>query len=241
MKVVLMYHDIVTESDKSSGFQNSSAFQYKTNAHSFEEQVKALSPKKVTFSFDDGGISFLKTAAPILEKYGHRGLFFIATDYIGTPGFLDIPQIRELEDRGHIIGSHSCSHPENMTLLSEEDIAMEWIGSINILENILGHKVEYASIPNGFSSRDVISKAHSAGIRHLYTSSPTDEITHYDSMQIYGRYVIHNKMSTSCVQAIIESKFVRQRIHIKYILLEGLKKVLGRQYKNIKDKLLNAR
>ena len=50
-----MYHDIVTKNDKSSGFQNKNAFQYKVEECAFEEQVKALQGKDVVFTFDDGG------------------------------------------------------------------------------------------------------------------------------------------------------------------------------------------
>ena len=89
-----MYHDIVTKTDKSSGFQNDSAFQYKVEESAFEEQVKALQGKDVVFTFDDGGESFLTKIAPILEKYGFKGVFFISTKYIGTQGFLTKEQVK---------------------------------------------------------------------------------------------------------------------------------------------------
>lgn len=105
--ICLMYHDIVTRDDKSSGFQNESAFQYKVNEKDFEKQVKALRGKDVIFSFDDGGVSFITEAAPILEKYGFKGFFFISTKYIDTPGFLSREQVKCLAEHGHCVGSHS--------------------------------------------------------------------------------------------------------------------------------------
>ena len=50
----------------------------------------------------------------MLERYGWPGYFFVATDWIGRPGFLNAAQFRELDSRGHVIGSHSCSYPERM-------------------------------------------------------------------------------------------------------------------------------
>lgn len=233
--IVLMYHDIVTSTDKSSGFQNESAFQYKVEKVAFEEQVKSLQGKDVIFSFDDGGESFLALAAPILEKHGHKGVFFIATDYIGTPGFLNAAQIKELEERGHVVGSHSCSHPHNMAELTDEVIEKEWSESVKALEAILGHVIKYASIPNGYSSPLVISKAKKAGIEYLYTSTPTDKVTQKDNLSIIGRYVVHDRMSTSEVLSIVDSFVTRRKKHIKWLALETVKKMLGGKYDKVKS------
>ena len=78
-----MYHDLYIQSGAESGFQNESAFQYKIQVDEFEKQVKAVVDYcrehieiQVDFTFDDGGVSFLTLAAPILEKYGLKGIFF---------------------------------------------------------------------------------------------------------------------------------------------------------------------
>ena len=234
-----MYHDIVSDCDSSSGFQNESAFQYKVNKQSFEECVKSCPPDKVLFTFDDGGYSFLSDAAPILEKYGHFGVFFIATDYIGTPGFLGAEQIKELDARGHIIGSHSCSHPHNMREQKNEAIEKEWSTSVKVLENILGHKVEYASIPNGYSSSIVIEKAKTAGIKYLYTSTPISRIKEINGMKIIGRYVVHDKMSNDEIISIIGSKLTRQKKYLRWLAIEFLKFILGSHYDSVKAKLIS--
>lgn len=233
--VVLMYHDIVTKDDKSSGFQNESAFQYKVEESAFEDQVKALQGRDVVFSFDDGGESFLSLAAPILEKYGHQGVFFITTDYIGTPGFLNAAQVKELEERGHVVGSHSCSHPHNMAELSDEDIEKEWSESVKALEAILGHTIKYASIPNGYSSSVIIAKAQKAGIENLYTSTPTDKVAQKKNLNIIGRFVVHDKMSTSEVLSIVDSSATRKKKHIKWLALEIAKILLGGKYDKVKS------
>ena len=238
MSVVLMYHDIINDVNPVSGFQDSAAKQYKVTASDFEEQAQALSPEKAVFTFDDGGESGLTIAAPILEKYGHRGIFFIATDFIGAPGFLSAKQIKELESRGHIIGSHSCSHPENMSLLSEEAIAKEWTESIRQLEDILGHKVEYASIPNGYSSGVIIDEAQKTNIRYLYTSEPTTRVINKNGMLLIGRYVVHNSMNTQEVCNIVNSSTVRKTKLLKWYMIETVKLVLGKKYEKVKAFIL---
>ena len=235
MSIVLMYHDIVTKDDKSSGFQNESAFQYKVEVGKFEEQVKALSDRKdVVFTFDDGGVSFLTIAAPILEKYGKSGVFFVSTKYIGTGGFLTKDQVKELEERGHIIGSHSHSHPDNIAALSAVEIDKEWGESARILKEILGHEVTMASIPNGYGSKEQNASAMCAGITELYTSVPTTKANSLGEQKIIGRYVVHRDMSVEDVVSIATDKNRQRKMYLRWWVLEQAKKILGSSYDRVK-------
>jgi peptidoglycan/xylan/chitin deacetylase (PgdA/CDA1 family) len=231
----LMYHDIVTSDDKGSGFQNENAFMYKVNLSSFEEQVAALKDCDVKFTFDDGGESFITNAAPILEKYGKRGIFFISTKYIGTKGFLSKEQVKELYDRGHQIGSHSHTHPANISLLNKQDIYEEWKMSIYLLSEILGDKVSTASIPNGYDSKDVVDAASRVGIKYLYTSKPTDKEKQKKDVILYGRYVVHSSTNTKDVVSIVSSKIKRVSMYAQWRALEAIKLVLGNKYDKFKS------
>lgn len=235
MSIVLMYHDIVTKDDKSSGFQNESAFQYKVEVGKFEEQVKALADRRdVVFTFDDGGVSFMTIAAPILEKYGKRGVFFISTKYIGTGGFLTKEQVKELEKRGHVIGSHSHSHPDNIAALSVAEMDAEWQESCKILKDILGHEVTFASIPNGYGSKELNAFALRAGITELYTSVPTTKKVSSGGQNVIGRYVIHRDMSVEDVVSLVTDKNRQRKMYLRWWVLEQAKKVLGSGYDKVK-------
>ena len=118
MQIFLMYHDVYIHDYNESGFLKDSTKQYKISVQEFEQQVKAVAEYcrdhddiKVDFTFDDGGKSFATVVAPVLEKYGLRGIFFISAKYIETETFISFDQIVELKRRGHIIGSHRNSHP----------------------------------------------------------------------------------------------------------------------------------
>lgn len=237
--VVLMYHDIVTANDKSSGFQNKNAFQYKVEESAFEEQVKALQGKDVVFTFDDGGESFITKAAPILEKYGFKGVFFISTKYIGTPGFLTPEQIRELAEIGHVIGSHSHTHPEIFTKLSSEEIKQEWQLSSQVLKDILGEGDYTASIPNGYASKEILDAAIQYGFNTIYTSQPTTKTKTYKNGKLIGRYVVLDGMSTSDVVKMVTSKGCQIKMAVKWHLLNVVKKVLGSSYDTFKAKILH--
>ena len=232
-----MYHDIVSKDDKSSGFQNESAFQYKVLDIAFEEQVKALEGKNVEFTFDDGGVSFLTVAAPILEKYGRRGIFFISTQYIDTPGFLTSEQIKQLAARGHQVGSHSHSHPADMAHLNDDSVRDEWRTSVEILDNIIDEHI-LASIPNGRKSKAVVNWAQASGINCLYTSQPTCRVKTINGMTLRGRYVVHYGMTADDVTNIVDRSSVRRKLLVRWYVLSAAKTVLGPMYKAIKSKLL---
>lgn len=239
--VYLMYHDIVCHDDKSSGFQNDNAFQYKVDVTRFEKQVKVLQGHDVVFTFDDGGDSFLTYAAPILEKYGKKGVFFISTKYIGTKGFLNENQIKELSARGHIIASHSHSHPSNISSLPEEEIFNEWKKSIIILRNIIGTNILEASVPNGYTTKSVVNAAMKNGIVKLYTSEPTIKPRSECGLTLIGRYVVHSNMSEEDVLELVTNRKLQYKKYLIWSSLRFVKMLLGGYYDKIKSLMLNRK
>ena len=73
-------------------------------------------------TFDDGGKSAVTRVAGLLEKYGWHGHFFVTAGQINRKGLLNTEQIRRLRREGHVIGSHSFSHPVRMSHCSKEEI-----------------------------------------------------------------------------------------------------------------------
>ncbi|NLI35987.1 MAG: polysaccharide deacetylase family protein [Bacteroidales bacterium] len=249
MKIIsLMYHCVYKDDILESGFINNTALAYKLRASVFENQVALIADyciknrkpmASVTFTFDDGGISFYNIIAPILEKYGFKGTFFIPTAYIGTKGFLNKEQIVELYHRGHIIGSHSHTHPENLSELSPKQIDYEWQKSIDLLSTIIGNIVTVASIPNGFESKNIIESAKRYGITRLYTSNPTTSYKEVEGVTIIGRYALQSNFSNQYVLSILHSKSTRLRIQMRWIILQIAKEILGKKYIEIHKILFN--
>ncbi|UUO23434.1 hypothetical protein FGD67_09515 [Colwellia sp. M166] len=220
--ITLLYHDVVKNNDyQSSGFQSSDADYYKLDENEFIAQLDAIKAKysykaedltllhkneqnDIAFyiTFDDGGSSFLTTIASLLEARGWLGIFFISTDYIGTPGFLIKEEIVELRKRGHVIGSHSCSHPKRISSCSYQELINEWKKSKEKLEIILGEEVETASVPGGFLSKDIEHSAAEVGYKSLFTSEPQKTIYEIDGCQIVGRYAVTRGTSATQVLAL---------------------------------------
>jgi peptidoglycan/xylan/chitin deacetylase (PgdA/CDA1 family) len=191
--IVLLYHDVLDPArSHPSGFPGSDADLYKLERAEFERHLDAIKDAgaDVRLTFDDGGASAHTVIGPLLEERGWRGHFFIPTDYVGRPGFMGPDEIQDLHVRGHIIGSHSCSHPPRISHCSPKEIEREWRESIGVLSSILGTHVETASVPAGFYSSEVARYAAAAGIRTLFTSEPVTSVHEVNGCAIVGRYSV---------------------------------------------------
>lgn len=238
MKIVLMYHDVISDAFPKSGFQKVGALQYTLDSRTFSEQVSKCLKGNTIFSFDDGGDSFYNEIAPVLEQNNQKGIFFISTQYIDTPHFLTKGQIKELDESGHVIASHSHTHPAKISSLSREECLKEWKESKQILESIVGHEVTAGSIPGGAVSNMVIDCMIDVGYKDIYTSEPTTKVRCYRGAQIIGRYGITRYMNNRTISRLINSKYYRNKLLVKYHVLRYAKIVMGTQYNNIKQLFL---
>jgi peptidoglycan/xylan/chitin deacetylase (PgdA/CDA1 family) len=208
MPVTLLYHDVVEAGCyDSSGFPGAGAARYKLTVEEFRQHLAAIAAASArssppVFTIDDGGSSSVQIAAD-LEAYGWRGQFFVTTDRIGSPGFLDAAQIRALRAGGHVIGTHSCSHPARMSACSDDRLVWEWRVSCERLAEILKEAVTAGSVPGGYYSRRVAETAAAAGMQVLYTSEPTTTDWAVYGCRVAGRYAVYRGTSARVVAALV--------------------------------------
>ena len=135
--------------------------------------------------------------ADALERHGWRGHFFVTSSRIDGPGFLQRGTIRDLRRRGHVIGSHSHTHPLRMSHCTEARLRDEWHRSIATLSDVVGEGVTCASVPGGYHSDLVARTAADAGVRFLFTSRPTSRAHRVGDMWVIGRYVLQRSTSAA--------------------------------------------
>jgi hypothetical protein len=242
-KLSIMYHDVV-ENDNyaASGFGGEGAKIYKLDRKDFARQlatIQAGGGGEVLLTFDDGGASAYEPVSGMLEQYGWRGYFFITTDWIGRPGFLNTEQIRKLDQRGHIIGSHSCSHPTRMAREPRERLVKEWKESTERLTTIVRHPVTVASVPGGYYSRRVAEAAAEAGIETLFTSEPTAMVRTVNGCRVLGRYVIMQGMGPEWAAGFATGKLApRLRQALLWNAKRAAKALGGETYLRIREAIL---
>ena len=250
--ISIMYHDVVANGDiRSSGFAGAGADIYKLDRDEFARHLDGIhaspirtsdewtQPRPVFLTFDDGGESAHSNIAPMLEQRGWRGHFFITTDRIGTPGFVQREQIRDLDARGHIIGTHSCSHPARISSCTAAELRHEWEDSSAILAELTGKPITVASVPGGFYSNAVGEAAARAGIRVLFTSEPTTRVAREGDCLLLGRYGVWRGMPPSTSSRLASGAFLpRWRQSVWWQVKKAAKALPGDPYAKLRDALL---
>ncbi|HEV7643602.1 MAG TPA: polysaccharide deacetylase family protein [Pyrinomonadaceae bacterium] len=116
-------------------------------------------------TFDDGSTTHLETAAPILEKYGFTGWFFVPSGWViekhGVKGekpwfvkeieVLTHEQLKRLDEK-HIIGCHTDTHCRLSADVPAEKMRDEILGAQKEMEELLGHPVRLFSWTGGEES-----------------------------------------------------------------------------------------
>jgi peptidoglycan/xylan/chitin deacetylase (PgdA/CDA1 family) len=262
----LMYHDVIGPSAvAASGFPGVDADRYKLDVGLFDRHLFAItravtragaeriagvraltwrkpaSPPAVVLHFDDGGASALHVADR-LEHTGWRGFFHITTDRIGTPGFVGEADVRELAARGHVIGTHSCSHPSRMSSLPLAEIVREWVDSRARLEQVVGGPVTVGSVPGGFSSPAVIRAADRAGLELVFTSEPTSHFEWVRGCLVLGRYAIRRGMPARVAAELAAGAILpRWEQWASWNAKKALKRLGGRHWLAARARVLASR
>ncbi len=208
--ITLLYHDVVPAGHSDlSGFRGADADVYKLDCGEFHRHLLAIKESlrrepatglellshpvngehcPVLLTFDDGGVSALLYVADMLDEFGWKAHFLVTAGRIGTDGFLNHTQIRELRRRGHVIGSHSYTHPVRMARCSAAELDDEWRRSVLSLAEILAEPVQVASVPGGYYSRHVALAAARSGIKLLFNSEPVTRSQMIDGCLVLGRF-----------------------------------------------------
>jgi peptidoglycan/xylan/chitin deacetylase (PgdA/CDA1 family) len=255
--ITFFLHDVVDGGSAPSGLQGNTSFHYKISSSHFKSLLQVFgsftqnrrlnvtdliggagSPQ-ILLTFDDGGKSAITQIEPILRDFGWIGHFFVATKFIGQTGFLDRGDIQELSKRGHIIGSHSHSHPTSMANLDADTLRSEWQVSIEILSEILGTPVKTASVPGGSYSSRVAEAARGFGIKALFTSQPTRKVRRVGDCLVLGRFGLTNGTPPSrAAQICSQNPWVIGKERLLWNFLACAKWGLGGSYLKIRKYLL---
>ena len=96
----------------------------------------------IILSFDDGLLNNYENAAPLLEKYGFTGLFFVSSGLADGTEYMTYEHMKDLLKRGHVIGCHTYTHHRMDESDSDETLNHEISEAGMKLEQELGSPVD---------------------------------------------------------------------------------------------------
>jgi len=89
--------------------------------------------KGIVLTFDDGYLSDYTFCVPILLRFGFKAVFFVTTGRIGTPGYLNWEQLKEMTGKGMSVQSHGVSH-SFLSEMKNQEVIQELLESKNLIE-----------------------------------------------------------------------------------------------------------
>jgi peptidoglycan/xylan/chitin deacetylase (PgdA/CDA1 family) len=130
---------------------------------------------RVALFFDDGWKNQYDEAFPILKEFGFKATFAVITDYIGLDretfrARMNLTELRELQNSGMEIASHTKTHPHILNL-THERLIDEILNSKKALTQ-LGFNVKTFVYPYGEWNQTIIGYVKEAGYKCARTIKP---------------------------------------------------------------------
>ena len=128
-----------------------------------------LPKKPVLITFDDGYADNYTNAFPILQYYGMRATIFVIPAFVGKYNYyLTWEEMQEMENGGITFESHTLNHYK-LEELPDDEIRSELLNSKQILEENLGHPVEFLAYPTGTYNLHIAGIAKAVGYKGAFT------------------------------------------------------------------------
>jgi len=165
-----------TVSEKSFDYQMNFIKRHGFNAITFADLVQGIKEghqfarNTVVLQFDDGYQDNYTYALPILKKYGLPAMVFLVSDKVGTPNYVTWDEVKEMEKYNFLAGAHTRHHlylPRLNSTEAQDEIA----GSKKVIEDHLGHSIDYFSYPQGGFTAEVKRLVKEAGFKAAVTTN----------------------------------------------------------------------
>ncbi len=150
--------------------------------------------KQVAISFDAAwGADKTQGIMDILEEYEVGGTFFLVGFWVDKYGDL----VKEIDERGFEIGTHSNTHPD-MTKLSADAMEKELTTCVDMIENITGKNVELFRPPYGAYNDTLIKTSEKLGLIPIQWSVDSLDWKGISAQEITTR-IINNAKNGSII------------------------------------------
>lgn len=183
----------------------------------------------VVLTFDDGHVSNIVIALPVLREFGFTATFFVTTGRVGTSNeWLSWDDSCALQAARMDIQAHGHTH-RFLDSLTESEQREELETPLRLLDAHLGEGCRHLSFPGGRYSRASIALARQLGYAALCTSEPgLNAVEGRYRGRTLRRYVVHQGTSRAEFMKIV----ARDTSHAiskyrEYALKKLVKRALG--------------
>jgi peptidoglycan/xylan/chitin deacetylase (PgdA/CDA1 family) len=161
------------------------------DAYDFFIDNKPVPEKSIILTFDDGYVDNYVEALPILKEFEFKATIFVITSLVDkVPDYMSSKQLKEMQDSGMDIESHTANH-EHLKELTYEKQVITLQDSKDFLEKILNKEIQYLAYPFGEYSKETLKAATQVGYKMAITtdgrwSDKADGILTLDRVFISG-------------------------------------------------------
>ncbi len=187
---VMMYHDVIKERGRDAVWFDCSVDEFRAQMETIKTAGytpislkdlldhlaggKVVPDKSIVLTFDDNYQGFYDNALPILREYKFPAAMFVHTGFVGdkagTHPKMSWDTLQEIvKDPLVTIGSHTITHPDDITKIPVTDQTRELTDSKRELESKLGVKIDFLAYPDGKNDDAVQALSKDAGYRMAFS------------------------------------------------------------------------
>ncbi|MGH7204654.1 MAG: polysaccharide deacetylase family protein [Nitrospiraceae bacterium] len=196
--VILMFHSITHDRQDSPH----------VSPVRFRTFIKAIQRRDepIELTTDSSDASIYNHFFSVLREYGLTATIFILPLVVESKGMLTWDQIREMDQAGFTIGSHTLRHPW-LPDLTDEEISHELCQSKVLIEREVGHPITTLAYPYGAFDQRVKQLARKCGYTQAYTTAPGRRFPDNDPLALKRVYVSETALANPALESLALSGF----------------------------------
>ena len=165
---------------------------------------KQLPSKPVMVTFDDTRLDQYTVGLPEMNKYGFKGVFFIMTVSLDRPGYMTKEEVKELSDKGNVIGSHTWDH-HMVTKYTGNDWNIQVEKPSKELASIIGKPIQYFAYPFGLWNKEAIKGLKPYHFKSVFQLS--DARDKEDPLYSIRRMIVPGEWSAAGMTRVMRTSF----------------------------------
>ena len=152
------------------------------------------------YSESDRELRYIRDFKVTLEQYQDSILSLMNEKGINIEDlieqtYMNKKMLKEVAEKGHVIGLHSHSHPTNLARMTEEEQYFELNTNSEILEEIIGYKPKAISYPSNSYNQFTVEVLKKLKVNYGFRANDQINLDPYELARIDATYIV-DKINT---------------------------------------------